>query len=413
LLNARIIAVGSELLTPSKIDTNSLWLTEQLNTLGVEVVTKSIVGDDRARLADAVRAAVAQSGIVILSGGLGPTEDDVTRDAVAAALERHQSFRLDLFEGIADRFRRIQRAMAENNKRQAYLIDGAEALPNDQGTAPGQWIQFNGTVVMLLPGPPRELREMFELQCRTRLEKLLPPAAIRRRFYRVAGIGESDLDQIIAPVYTHYANPVTTILASPGDIQIHLCARCGTSEEAESLLTEVGPRIEALLGDRIYSTSGESLEAVVGGLLKTRSESVSVAESLTGGMLGERLTSVPGSSEYFRGGFLTYNDEMKSTLLGVAPELLKEHTAVSEPVAIAMAVGAREHLGSTWAVSTTGYAGPDGGTDEMPIGTVFIGIAGPDSARAERLFFSGERGRVRNVTATWALNLLRKTLLAK
>ena len=220
-MNAEIVAVGSEMLTEDKVDTNSLYLTGQLNTLGVEVVQKTIVGDDRTRLTAVISDALKRSEIVILSGGLGPTEDDVTRDAVAAALGVGQSFRQDVCDQISARFARMNRTMAEINKRQASVIDGAEVLPNENGTAPGQWISVQGKILMLLPGPPKELKALFEQQCLSRLRTILPQQVIRTMHMRVAGMGESDVDQLIAPVYTKYANPVTTILAGAGDIQIH------------------------------------------------------------------------------------------------------------------------------------------------------------------------------------------------
>ncbi len=409
-MDAEIIAVGSELLTPARLDTNSLYLTEQLNALGVEVVAKTIIGDDVARLADAVRAAVARSEIVVLTGGLGPTEDDVTRESVARALSRPLVFQPDICEGIERRFQRMGRKMAEINKRQAYLVEGAEALPNSNGTAPGQWIEQSGRVVALLPGPPPELKPMFQGQCLPRLERLVPRQVIRTRFYRVAGMPESDLDQLISPVYKKYTNPVTTILAAPGDIQIHLRARAANEREAEALLAEVGPQIEALLGDRIYSRTGEPLEAVVGVRLRASNATLSVAESCTGGLLAERITSIAGSSDYFVGGFLVYTNRLKAALLGVDPKLLEEHGAVSEPVAEAMATGARERTGSTFALSVTGVAGPGGGTEAKPVGTVIIGLAGSDGCRTHRFRFLGDRARVRTLAAHYALDLLRKEL---
>jgi nicotinamide-nucleotide amidase len=410
-MNAEIIAVGSELLTAQRVDTNSLYLTDQLNRLGVEVVAKAVIGDDRERLAAAVQAAVARTEIVILTGGLGPTEDDVTREAVAQALGRPLVFRQDLLEAIEARFRRMNRKMAEINKRQAFLIEGAEALANDQGTAPGQWIQLGpGRVVMLLPGPPVELESVFTRGCLPRLERFVPPQVIRTLQFRVAGMPESDLDQLISPVYKQYSNPVTTILAAPGDIQIHLRARAATAAEAEALLAEVGPRIEALLGDAIYSRNGEPLEAVVGGLLRARRATLAVAESCTGGMLAERITSVPGSSDYFLGGFLTYSDEMKRRLLGVEPGVLEQHTAVSGPVAEAMAAGARERTGADFALSVTGIAGPEGGDPERPIGTVFLGLAEEGGASARPFRFLGDRQRVRRLATQHALDWLRRRL---
>jgi nicotinamide-nucleotide amidase len=409
-MNAEIIAVGSELLTPQRIDTNSLYITQHLNALGVEVLMKSVVGDDRSRLAQQIHAALERVDVVVLTGGLGPTEDDVTRDAAAAALGRTQSFRQDVCDEIAARFARMQRPMAENNKRQAMIIDGAEVLPNPNGTAPGQWLRQDGKVAMLLPGPPREMKAMFSDQCLPRLAALLPVQVIRVRAYRVAGLGESDLDQIIAPIYMKFANPVTTVLADVGDIQVHLRARSDSEEQANALLEEVGAQIEAALGERLYTNDGQPLEAVVGRRLKERGETLSVAESCTGGLLAERITSIAGSSAYFRGGFLTYCDELKTALLGVDPRLLQAHTAVSEPVARAMAEGCRERSGSTYAVSVTGHAGPEGGTPENPVGTVFIGLAGPAGCRVVRIFSGGDRGRVRRMASQVALDTLRKTL---
>jgi nicotinamide-nucleotide amidase len=409
-MNAEIVAVGSELLTPQRIDTNSLYLTEQLNGLGVEVVAKSVVGDDRERLTATVKAALARSEIVILTGGLGPTEDDVTRDAVATALDRRQVFRQEILEAIEQRFRRLDRKMAEINRRQAFVLEGAEALRNDHGTAPGQWMEESGRVVMLLPGPPNEMKPMFAEGCLPRLRKMLPAQVIRTRVLRVAGMPESDVDQRISPVYTKYQNPVTTILAAPGDIQVHLRARCRSEAEAESLLEEVAAQIEPILGDRIYSRDGSPLEVVIGALLRARSGTLSVAESCTGGLLAERITSIAGSSDYFVGGFLVYTDRMKGELLGLDEQLLRQHTAVSEPVAAAMAAAAKQRTGSTFAVSITGVAGPSGGTQESPVGTVFIGVAGPAGCRAHHFRFLGDRGRVRTLAAQTALDLLRREL---
>ncbi|HML16657.1 MAG TPA: competence/damage-inducible protein A [Bryobacteraceae bacterium] len=410
--DAEIIAVGSELLTHSKIDTNSLYITEQLNALGVEVRRKLIVGDDRARLTEAIQHAVEHVEIVILTGGLGPTEDDLTRDAVAAALGRKLVFSEEIRAGIEERFRRFQRKMADINLRQAYLVEGAEPLENPRGTAPGQWIELDRQIVMMLPGPPGELKPLFANECIPRLLRHLPPQVIRTRFYRVAGMGESDLDALIAPVYTKFSNPATTILAGAGDIQVHLRARAATAEEADALLSEIAPAIEQLLGDRIYSHSGESLEAVVGQRLRERGATLSVAESCTGGMLAERITSIAGSSDYFVGGFLVYSDRMKIELLGVNAALIAAHSAVSEEVAGAMAEGARARTGSTYAISVTGEAGPDSATGAPP-GTVFIGFAGPDSrVEARGLHLPGDRNRVRMLATQSALDFLRKKLAA-
>ena len=246
-MNCEIVAVGSEMLTPQRVDTNSLWITDQLNALGVEVTAKAIVGDDRARLADVLRGALRRADLVFLSGGLGPTEDDVTRDSVAEVLGREQHFRQELLDAVAERFRRLKRPMAENNKRQAYLIEGAEALENPRGTAPGQWLSTaEGRFIALLPGPPHELKGMFSEQIVPRLRAILPVLHIAARQFRVAGMGESDLDQLIAPVYMQYPGVATTVLAKPGDIEIHLRARMASAEEAEAVLDDLTPKIEKM-----------------------------------------------------------------------------------------------------------------------------------------------------------------------
>jgi nicotinamide-nucleotide amidase len=409
-MNAEIVAVGSEMLTPDRVDTNSLYLTSELNKLGVEVVSKYIVGDHLDRLAGVVRLALSRSEIVILSGGLGPTEDDLTRDAVAAALDRKLIYHSEIAEALEQRFARLNRKMAEVNKRQAFVIDGAAILPNERGTAPGQWLEESGAVVMLLPGPPHEMKAMFERQCLPRLARVAPKQVIRTLELRVAGMGESDLDQMIAPVYKKYTNPATTILAGAGDIQIHFRAQCDSEADADALLCEVAGPIEILLGDRIYSRNGDSIERVVGKLLCNAQATVSIAESCTGGLLGERLTSVAGSSDYFLGGFITYSNALKTDLLGVPAALLEEHGAVSKPVAEAMAAGARRRTGSTYALSVTGVAGPGGASESKPVGATFIGLAGPAGVEVLHRQFLGDRERIRSFASQVALDLLRRRL---
>lgn len=406
-MNAEIIAVGSELLTPQRLDTNSLFLTDQLNSLGVEVTTKCVIGDDRTRLADAVRHAISRTEILIISGGLGPTEDDVTRDAVAMALNREQIFHAEISEQLEQRFRQMNRKMAEVNRRQAFIIQGAEILPNDRGTAPGQWIDVEKAVIILLPGPPHELKAMFVHQCLPRLVRRVPKQVIKTRILRVAGMPESDLDQLIAPVYKKYENPATTVLAAAGDIQVHLRARCATESEAAALLIEVGDPIESLLGERIYSRNGDPLEVVLGDLLRKKQATLSVAESCTGGLLAERITSVPGSSEYFLGGFVTYTNRMKIDWLGVSEQSTATCGAVSKETAEAMAVGARSRTGSTFALSVTGEAGPNP-SENVPVGTVYVGLADVNGCEVSHRQFLGDRARIRAFAAQMAMDLLRR-----
>jgi nicotinamide-nucleotide amidase len=410
-MNAEIIAVGSEMLTHKRVDTNSLFITEQLNNLGVEVTAKHVIGDDLERLAGTIRRALGSAQFVVLSGGLGPTEDDLTRDAVAMALDRRLVFNAAINDGIEQRFRAMNRTMPEINRRQAMIIEGAHILSNDRGTAPGQWIEDGGGVLMILPGPPHELKSMFTRHCLPRLERILPPLAIRTLELRIAGMSESELDQAIAPVYKKYDNPVTTILAHNGDMQVHLRARCATEAEAAALLAEVGAKIDAVLGERIYSRNGEPLEAVVGHKLVARHATLAVAESATGGGLAERITSVPGSSAWFLGGFVTYSKRMKIDQLGVAPEILERFGTVSAETAEAMAIGTRRRTGATWAISITGNAGPTPDGKEAPVGMIHVGLSGPaETVTFHRVWPTSDRPRIRAFAAQMALDLLNRKL---
>jgi len=411
MIRAEIIAIGSELLTPSRTDTNSLFITDELNKLGVDVVEKHVLGDERARLTEAVRAAIHHSEIVILTGGLGPTEDDVTREAVAAAVDRVLVLSPEQERILTLRFQQIHREMADNNRRQTFLIEGAEALPNPYGTAPGQFFKTKSGGLFLLPGPPRELKPMMHEQVVPRLRPMLPPQVIKTRVFRVAGMGESDLDALVAPVYTKYANPTTTVLSAPGDLSVTLFARSSSEAEADALLKEVGDPVAQLLGERVYSTEDAPLEVVVGNLLRQRRATVATAESCTGGLIATRLTEHAGSSDFFIASYVTYNDRQKQQLLGISKDLLEAHTAVSEPVARAMAEAAKDNTGATYALSTTGYAGPDGGDQENPVGTVFIGLASPQGTTVRRIHYGLDRARIRLFATQAAIDLLRRELL--
>jgi nicotinamide-nucleotide amidase len=409
---AEVLAIGSELLTPQRLDTNSLFITEQVNTLGLDVVGKQVIGDHRGRLIQAIEEALKRSEFVFLTGGLGPTEDDVTREAAATALGRQLAHSAEQEAILIARFAQIKRKMAEINRRQTYVIAGAEVLPNPHGTAPGQYCRTERGALFLLPGPPRELKPMVVDHVLPRLKALLPPQVLSVRSFRVTGMGESDLDALISPVYTKYSNPTTTVLSAVGDLWVHLYARCETEAEAAALLKEVGDPIAALLGDRVYSTDGDdTLELAVGRLLREKHATVATAESCTGGLIATRLTENEGSSDYFVGSLVTYSDEQKRALLGVPPELLEKFTAVSEQVAAAMATGARERTGATFALSVTGYAGPGGGTEENPVGTVYLGIATPSEVRVTKFRYGMDRGRIRTLAAQAALDLLRRELI--
>jgi len=413
-VKAEIIAIGSELLTPYRQDTNSLFLTERLNQLGAEVRFKTVVGDSRADLISVARAAMARADIVIFMGGLGPTEDDLTRECVAEALgiELHRD--PEVITALYKRFAERRLSMPENNARQADVLEGALLLRNPNGTAPAQWLatsyQDAKRYLMLLPGPPHELKPLFDAECFPRLKELLPPQYIAKRELKVA-MGESACDTRIAPIYTQFQEVQTTILAHGGETQVHLQSRAASREQAERCVMEVSDRIEDELGDAVFSTGGESLEQIVGYYLQMRGATLAVAESCTGGLLAARITSVSGSSRYFLGGAVVYSNDLKKQMAGVPKNLIAEHGAVSREVAIALAQGIRSRTDASFGIGITGVAGPTGGTAEKPVGLVFIGIADDKNVEAVERRFPGDRDRIRLWASFAALDLLRRKLM--
>ncbi len=411
MLTAEIIAVGSELLTPFRTDTNSLWLTDKLNTVGVEVKLKTIVGDDDARLEETIRDALKRSGIVVLTGGLGPTEDDITRKIAARALGRRLLLDEKVLDDIRAKFLRWGRKMPEINARQAMVMEAAEVLPNPNGSAPGMYLEHDGRVVVLLPGPPREMKPMFEGLVLPRLAERSGGVRVVRRVMRVAGLGESAVDERIAPVYTQYKNPQTTILFNNSEIEIHLTAQGKTEAEAELLLDGLAGQIEERLGDSIFAFRGEKMEEVVGLRLAVGGFTLATAESCTGGLIAHRLTEVPGSSTYFMEGLVTYSNEAKMRLLGVPAELIEAHGAVSAEVAEAMAVGAKRRGETDFGLAVTGVAGPGGGTEEKPVGLVYVALADDAHTEHKRLMLPGDRYLIRWRASQFALDLLRRRLI--
>src|ERR1044071_3683566 len=412
MLTAEIIAIGSELLSPNRTDTNGLWLTDQLNRLGIDVKLKTIVGDDDARLEEVVKHAVKRSRVVITTGGLGPTEDDITRKVVARALGRRLSLNEAVLAEIRERFRSFGIAqMPERNSRQAMVIYGAEVLTNPNGSAPGLFIEHEGCAVALMPGPPREMKPMFENHVLPRISKLGGDTRFATRVLRVAGIGESAVDEKIAPIYTKYENPQTTILFNSSEIEIHLRAHGRTEADAEVLLDDLSLKIEQELGNSAFSFRGETMEEVVGRRLAMTEFTVAVAESCTGGLIAQRLTNVPGSSKYFVEGRVTYSNESKVRLLGVDKKIIKEFGAVSQQVARDMARGVRHKAKSDFGLAVTGIAGPGGGTEEKPVGLVYIALADDAHTEHRKLMIPGDRELIRWRASQAALDMLRRRLI--
>lgn len=414
-MNAEIIAVGSELLTPYRMDTNSLYLTEELNQLGVEVIFKSVVGDDFARLVAASQHALFRSDIIVFSGGLGPTEDDLTREAVSEALGAPLHRDEEILAAIERRFAARGWKMSPNNAKQAEVLEGAVVLPNPNGTAPGQWLsgKFDGRerIVILLPGPPHELKALFEEACRERLRAKLPTAFLATRVLKVAMLGESQVDARVAPIYKRFNDVQTTILAGAGEIQLHFKSRAETLQAAQTRVDEAADAVEEELDDAVYSREGQSLEQIVGYWLQMRNATLAVAESCTGGLLGERITSVGGSSRYFAGGAIVYANAVKSELAGVPGEMIERHGAVSREVAAALAEGIRYRCESTLGIGITGVAGPGGGTPNKPVGLVFHALASAGGTEVIERNFPGDRKRIRWFATTLALDMVRRKLM--
>ena len=411
MLSAEIIAIGSELLTPRFKDTNSLYLTEQLNAVGIPVVMKTIVGDDEHYLEDAIRHSLARTPILITIGGLGPTEDDVTRKVVGRVLQRQLVLNDEILAKLQRRFKARGVEMPANNARQALVLTGSEILENHNGTAPGLWITAEKNHVILLPGPPSELKPLFETSCMPRLHEMAGGMALARCVFRTAGLPESILDARIASIYTKYKNPETTVLAKPGQVEVRLTAHGKNREEAERLLKELADQIEQELGDFIFARTEHSLEEVVGTYLATKNATISTAESCTGGMVAERLTNVPGSSRYFKSGVICYSNESKMELAGIPPLLLEMQGAVSIEVARGLAEGIRARAGTTIGVGVTGIAGPTGGSAEKPVGTVYIAVATPIETEHRQFLFPGDRERIRWQASQAALDMVRRAVL--
>lgn len=407
---AAIIAIGSEMLGPLRRDTNSLWLTERLERAGIAVVRKSIVGDDPDEIGRELTFAAATAGWIFTTGGLGPTADDVTVPALAkwagVPLRRDEAF----VAAMRRRWERRGVPMPAVNEKQADVPEGARVLPNARGTAPGFWLRRGDVSVIVLPGVPSEMREIFDASVASDLPGA-SGAETRRRVLRIAGMAESAVEELVAPIYGRWSDDPVTILASPGEVELHLAAR-GRPEEVESRLAAMENDFREALGRRIHSSDGESLAAGVGRLLTERGKTLALAESCTGGLASSLLTDVPGASSWYLGTVVSYADSAKTAILGVPDAVLERDGAVSEAAALEMALGALRRFGAGVAASITGIAGPDGGTAEKPVGTVFFGVADSDGrSQTKKRFYGGDRTVIRRASAMFSLEMIRRFLL--
>ena len=410
-MKAAILAVGSELLGTDRLDTNSLRLTGILDRHGVELRHKSVVGDSVDDISNEIHTLLSLYDLVLVTGGLGPTADDVTREAVAEALGRGIRLDKSVLEGIERRFREYGREMPSVNRKQAEVIEGAVLIPNRRGTAPGMMIEGQGSTLFLFPGVPSELEGMIESHLVPWLAERSGGSGRETATLKIACLPESTVEERILPIYEEFGREWITILASPGEIRLRATAE-GPEPERRRQLEAMTVRLRELAGDAVFSFREEdTLEGVVGELLRKAGATLTVAESCTGGLLAERMTRVAGSSDYFLGGAVTYTNELKTQVLGVPEEMLREHGAVSEPVARTMAESVRRIFGSDYGAGITGVAGPGGGSEAKPVGTVHIAVAGPNGVDHRRIRFPGDRERVRAQSAQFALDMLRRMLL--
>jgi nicotinamide-nucleotide amidase len=413
VVKAHLIAVGSELFLPGHEDSNTVHLRRRLFEMGIPVVGVSVAGDDEGALVRLLEALPRGANVIILTGGLGPTEDDVTKKAVARCLRKSMRYDDKVQAQLEQFFAARKRKMPENCLRQALIPVGARVLDNPVGTAPGILIEERGCLYFLLPGPPREMEPMFETQVAPLLRQKFGERRIVQRQFRLTGIPESAADQIAAPIYRRYADVAATILSKPGDIQLILTAADDPAGGAASLERLAG-ELAKVLQEYVYSTDGEPLEVVVGRLLAERRMRLIVAESCTGGMLAQRLTDVPGSSAYFLGGVVCYDNALKQELAGVPAEILERHGAVSSTAASALAAGIRRRAAAAdISVAITGIAGPGGATPDKPVGLVYIGLSYADKLAVKKFQFYGDRERIRFQATQMAMELVRRVLLSR
>lgn len=411
-MKAAILAVGSELLGTDRLDTNSLRLTQLLERYGAQLRQKCVVGDSIEDISEELHSLVSKHDLVLVTGGLGPTSDDVTREATSQALGRGLRLDEDILANLERRFREYGREMPSANRKQAEVIEGAQLIPNRRGTAPGMKIEGQGSTLFLFPGVPVELEGMIESDLEPWLAERSGGEGRETVTIKVSSLPESVVEERITPAYAEFGRENITILFSSGEVLVRATAQ-GPEAERKQRLEAMSARLRGLVGDAVFSQREEdTMEGIVGELLRKAGATLTTAESCTGGLLAERITRVPGSSDYFLGGAVTYTNELKAQVLGVPPKMLREHGAVSEPVARAMAEGVRRAYRSDYGIGITGVAGPGGGSEAKPVGTVHIALAGPHGTDHKRIRFPGDRERIRMHSAQFALDMLRRRLLA-
>jgi len=409
-MKAEILAVGTELLMGQIANTNAQYISARLPDVGIGVYYHSVVGDNPERLKNALVLALSRSDLVIMTGGLGPTKDDLTKETVAGAMNRRLMPDQESLDKLKSFFEKLKRPMTENNIKQAYMPEGSIIIRNNNGTAPGCIIEEQNRIVIMLPGPPSEMKQMFE-------ETVIPylyersESRIVSRFLRVFGIGESALEEAIKDLIENQSNPTIAPYVKEGEVTVRITARYPKDNQGEDIIAPVEEEIRKRLGIKVYSSDNRNLDEVVAGLLLQSGTTIAIAESCTGGLISARLTEIPGVSRVFNRGIISYSNQSKVEDLNVRQETLERFGAVSRETAIEMAVGVRDISGSDLGISVTGIAGPDGGSSEKPVGLVYIALANKDDVECKELKLWGTRNRIRNVTSLYAFDMIRRKLI--
>lgn len=409
-MNAEILAVGTELLLGDIVNTNAQYIAKRLASMGIGVYYQSVVGDNESRLYKAFELALGRSDIVITTGGLGPTKDDLTKETAAAIAGKNMVLDQKSLEWIKSYFDKIGREMSQNNKKQAYFPEGAFIFHNEYGTAPGCAIDMGEKKIILLPGPPREMKPMFENRVIPYLSQFQDGVLVSK-VLRICGVGESHMEDLLKDLFSSQSNPTIAPYAKTGEVTVRITGKAATREKANNLIQPVEKKIRNILGDHIYGVGeNTSLESVVAEMLIKYNKTVAVAESCTGGLLAARLINYPGISSVLKEGAVTYSNEAKVSRLGVNRDTLKKYGAVSKEIAEEMAKGICESSGTNIGVSTTGIAGPEGGTDEKPVGLVYAGLCIDGKVYSKKFNFRGDRQNIRERTVISVLDWVRREL---
>lgn len=405
-MRAEIISIGTELLLGEVVDTNAAFIADQLAQAGINLYYKTTVGDNWLRLNSALSIALSRANLLIVTGGLGPTQDDITKDVIAGAVGHSLTLHNDALQHIQHYLQMSGRPMTETSRRQAMFPEGADMIPNPNGSAPGVWLETNDRIIISLPGVPHEMRAMMQETVVPRLTEKQQIAPLHSKVLRFLGIGESALEREVIDIIEQQSTPTLAIYASLSDVRLRMTCRAETAEEAEALFAPLEEEIRKRVGKYLYAMGEESLEQTIGKSLIEHNKTLAVAESCSGGLLGHQLTTVAGSSQYFMGGIVAYDNEVKEQLLSVPSDMIERHGAVSEQVAYAMADGVRQRLDTDFGIGITGIAGPDGGTDEKPVGTVYVACTSPSVRQVVHRVFKGKREVVKERSAREALRLL-------